>query len=72
MKNPIEWHEKYLRNMCDHAERLSAEADRAGAKATNVLSDCDFLRQQINEAKRKGKDGFDPDRFMRKVGLKSW
>ena len=56
--------------MCDHAERLSAEADRAGAKATNVLSDCDFLRQQINEAKRKGKDGFDPDRFMRKIGLK--
>ena len=45
---------------------LAPEAEK------KIWNEVRFLREQIELAKEKGRDGFDADRFMRKVGLKSW
>jgi phage shock protein A len=67
VKQSIEWHEKCLINAKATAERLYAEARRAKDMADNANADAEFLEHQILMAKHKGKDGFDPDRFCRKV-----
>ena len=72
MKNPIEWHEECLKNMIITAKGRTAVSARALAEEKRIWGDVRVLQDQIEMAKSKGKDGFDADRFMRKVGLKSW
>jgi division protein CdvB (Snf7/Vps24/ESCRT-III family) len=65
---PIAWHESCLINRkaslmreVERLERIMAEVDRD----KHII---EFYSQQIEEAKRRGKDGFDSDKFMHKVG----
>lgn len=65
-KMPIAWHEECLKARLSSLEldrerlnRLQSSIDRS-EDAIRVLS------EQIEEAKRQNKDGFDADRFMKR------
>jgi len=64
MKQSIAWHEECLANMRSYYHRLNVEATAKRAEADRVCMLGDILMRQIAEAKRRGKDGFDADRFM--------
>jgi|GEM_PF-5071193 len=68
MKMSIEWHEEGLKNMRDHLDRERAALNHyidAVIDAVKKTEQAIFiLETQIREAKKNGKDGFDPDRFM--------
>ena len=63
MKMSIERHEKNLANMRKYSERMTMQSKILQEKIDDLLSDCDFLEYQINEAKKANKDGFDRERF---------
>lgn len=63
-KQTIKWHEECLKNWeasnkrnAEHLARVLEEFKRDSAKLQ-------FYRDQIAEAKKRGKDGFNRDRFM--------
>jgi hypothetical protein len=64
MKHPVPWHEECLVNMknnlSDEQMRLKLHAQRVKTLADKVM----FAERQIVEAKRRGLEGFDPDRFL--------
>jgi hypothetical protein len=64
-KRSIEWHESCLKNSDTYIKaELEIIASRQ-ADISIVISRNNFLRKQIEEAKRKKMDGFDCDRFMK-------
>ena len=64
MKQSIEWHEDVLKNQ---KQSLKSDAKRIKDLQDNyarLLSRVLFCEVQIEEAKKRGKDGFDAERFM--------
>lgn len=66
MKFAIEWHQRCLVN-----GKKSLEQDKERLKSLKEdikISEkrISFYEEQINEAIKKGKDGFDSDKFMKK------
>ena len=64
MKQAIEWHEDILKNQ---KQSLKADANRIEDlqdKYVKLLTRVLFHELQIEEAKKRGKDGFDAERFM--------
>ena len=64
-KQTIEWHEGCLRNSEDHLVRVVRQIQSLTEQMKEYRKENNFYRRQINEAKLKGKDGFDRDLFMR-------
>lgn len=67
MKQTIEWHKKCLENVKDSLFREEAELVRMRAKVDRTREAVEFYEKQIAEAEAQRKDGFDGDKFMRKV-----
>ncbi len=65
MKYPIKWHEQCLfnsaNNLAVEKQRLQEQIDRVDAWYQRN----EFYARQINEAKARGKDGFDADKFLK-------
>ena len=68
MKKPIAWHEECLKNATESLARDEAEFKRMVECRTEELQRSrlrvHLLSAQISEAKRRGKDGFDNDKFL--------
>lgn len=70
MKMPLKWHEECLQGRFDTYVRLRQKADEAVEDADRCQAECAFYARQIGEARARGKDGFDAERFLVKRGRK--
>lgn len=66
MKQSVEWHEECLKNMISYMKSEHKTALQYLRNYCKIKKDINFLKKQIEEAKRKKKDGFDRDRFLLK------
>ena len=65
MKMPIAWHEECLKNMeisLGYKKKLLAQEQNDIERMEKRIM---FRKAQIEEAKRKNKDGFDEDKFLK-------
>lgn len=71
MKKPLSWHRECLRNMrrCSEEKRLGVE--RAREEYERTLGECGSYEALIARAESLGMDGFDPDKFGKKVAKKT-
>ena len=67
MKMSIEWHRKCLKNRKSHNEREIDCAQRTMDAALQGINSTAAYEKQIETAEAMGKDGFDSERFMKKV-----
>lgn len=65
-KMPLAWHKKRLQNSRGYEKILKIQLDKLSDQWLTVVSRNNFSEQQIAEAEREGKDGFDADRYMAK------
>lgn len=65
MKMPIKWHEDCLRWRGETLERQRVIAERAVEEMERTKREMEFYAGQIEGAKKRGKDGFDAERFMK-------
>jgi uncharacterized protein HemX len=70
MKMPIEWHRKCLSNQKETLIREEIELDRHIARVARARERVQVYEQQINAAAEKRKDGFDPNKFGKKVAAR--
>ena len=66
-KMPIEWHERCFKNNLHHVNKLQAGVNLMIEKLNKKKKDLEFYAEQIDTAREKKKDGFDPDRFLKKL-----
>ena len=66
MKFPILWHEESYRNWFANWERAKEELERKKASVNRMGEELQHYRFQIDQAKAKGKDGFDSDKFLKR------
>lgn len=66
MKYSIEWHEKNLANMFNSLHREEETLKRQEECVERLRTYCSELKTQIEQAKRQGKDSFDPERFLKR------
>ena len=59
----IEWHKNCLRNMIVNYQKKQDYLDQEIAHNNRLLEKIEFLKYQILEAEKEGKEKFDPDRF---------
>ena len=64
MKQAIEWHEDVLKNQKQSLESTAKKIKDLQEQYTKQLTRTIFHELQIEEAKKRGKDGFDEERFM--------
>jgi len=62
--NSIAWHEQNISNMQRNLTLLVHNRDRLTEEVERELKRLHFYKQQIAEARRKGKLKFDPNRFL--------
>ena len=67
MKRPIKWHEKCLANYKDYLLEELRALELLKTRVFNLQEQTRFYEYQITEAKRLNKDGFDPDKWRRKI-----
>jgi len=65
MKMKIKWHEECLTNWKRTIEEEKVHLSSMQAHLLESVSRCKFLEHQIEEAKRKGKDGFNSEKFCK-------
>ena len=68
MKMTISWHKECLMNRKIYLEKIKKEAKSLQKEIKKSEKEIIFYSSQIEEAKKKKKDGFDRDRFMVKKG----
>lgn len=61
---PIEWHEECAGNQRVSLQRLHDEMQRSIQRYEDSLKSFEFYAKQISEAKRRGKQSFDSERFL--------
>lgn len=62
----IEWHEECLLNLNGHIARQEHFIQNSIENLNSMKNRRDFLAKQIEEAKKKKKDSFDPEKFLKK------
>lgn len=67
-KKPIAWHEECLRNRERTYGIAEAELYRQKEYVEKLGKENDFIRAQIERAKREGKTEYDRDRYGHKRG----
>lgn len=60
----VSWHEENLRNMKRYAEKLREAVVFAQESLDRSLTRICLLETQITEAKRRGNDSFDCEKFL--------
>jgi hypothetical protein len=65
-KMPLKWHEGCLQNMRISYQRKKEEAARVQADADRLSRDIFHYEMQIDEATKRGLDGFDVDKFRKR------
>lgn len=70
MKFPISWHEECLKNAEYYLRQVRARALKCVADYRRQREEIRQQRAQLEEAKRRGLDGYDRERFMKKRGAK--
>lgn len=63
-KMPLDWHKECLKNQLEYLSEKERALERIRNEVTDLDNDTQFYKEQIAEAKRRGLDGFDRDRFM--------
>ena len=66
MKFPISWHEESYRNWFANIEREKEALERKKQSVERAAVELQHYRFQIDQAKAKGKDGFDSDKFLKR------
>lgn len=66
MKIPISWHEECLENRERGLHDAEVGLMMQTKRVERLREDYEFSIKQLKEAKKKGLDGFDNDRFMKK------
>ena len=66
MKISIEKHEEMFKNNQVWLEEKKAILNRMIEDFAFSETRFNFYKEQIEEAKRRGEDGFDPDKFMKR------
>lgn len=61
----IEWHEECLNNHRNNLIRMEEELKRMKENFERSMNDYMFHEQQVEEAKKKGMDGFDGEKFLK-------
>jgi len=67
MKMPMDWHVRCLNNRKKSLEHAEAELKRMNDNVNTMKSKIAAYEYQINLAIEKKKDGFDSDKFGKKV-----
>jgi hypothetical protein len=67
-KMPMQWHDDCLRNWKGSVEERRLAMERAKADYERCAADCAEYEAQIAQAKARGLDGFDRERFGKKRG----
>lgn len=62
----IEWHEGCLLNLNGYIARQERFIQNSIENLNSMKNRRDFLAKQIEEAKKKKKDSFDPEKFLKK------
>jgi len=65
MKMSIDWHEECLKNMNTTLNTEKVSLERLLKDIDRLENRINFYSCQIEEAKRKKKDGFDSDKFLK-------
>lgn len=65
-KNVIAWHEDCYRNASENWERDRVRVQQMQDDIERRRRDLMMYRQQIDEAKGRGLDGFDRERFLKR------
>lgn len=65
MKMSIEFHKKCLANMRINLEVEEKHLQIMQLRVTNLKANVQHLSRQIDIAAETGKDGFDPERFLK-------
>lgn len=68
MKFAIEWHENCVRNRARTLQVLKAQHIELMRRITSLERDIAWDNTRIEEAKRRGIEAYDPDRFMMRNG----
>ena len=66
MRFPIKWHLGNMAAMLQTASEHERRAKYSQAAADALRSEVAFLQTQIAEAERRGMDGFDSDKLLKK------
>jgi hypothetical protein len=64
MKFELSWHKDCLRNRKKHNNTLLYTLQKIKESFEEDTAEILFYEQQIQEAEKQGKDGFDSERFM--------
>lgn len=65
MKMKIAWHEEFFENSRIHYEKRQASVRNDLIRLEEYRKELDFYALQIEGAKRRKKDGFDRNKFMK-------
>lgn len=68
MKMPIEWHKENLKNQIIFLNNKIAELHALQNDINRIKEQVAFQEEQIKEAIKRNKDGFDAERFLKKKG----
>lgn len=63
MKHPIEWHKDNVNNARAYLKSKQEDLNRLIADINRIQADLEAYESQIEVAVRKGRDGFDRDKF---------
>lgn len=66
MKMPMEWHRQCLENMISNLSTEEDRVNRAVRDLNRSRIEVATYREQIIEAERRGMDGFDAERLLKK------
>lgn len=66
MKKSIFWHKHCLKSQKQYLAELKRQVEVAQKNYENCLNSTLFYEKQIEEAEKEGKDGFDPDKYLKK------
>lgn len=64
MKMSIEWHKEVLGNMENSLSRLLKEQQTLNTAVQSLQDKLELKKLQIETAIKRGKDGFDEERFL--------
>lgn len=63
-KQSLSWHKECLKNRIQYTSKLKGQFYKAKDEFENALKIIDFYSNQYREAKARGMDSFDRDRFL--------
>ncbi len=72
VKCAISWHEECLKNEKSSLQDLLKEKKRMDERILRLSQQIAFYQVQIDTAKENGKDGFDQEKYLKKIKNNKW